>query len=172
MINTTLFKSTVKQGIIMGLSFCLYTTLMWLTKLDAVYLNIGQYFDMAIIILPILMILWAIRQENNRYTVTIIQRITIAIFVGAVSYLIYEPFLYTYHNYINPDWFTSVLNLKEIDLNAVNTPQEAIIETLQKMKDLNASQSRLFTLSTAIPSVIIIPTLIALISLIFVKRKK
>ncbi len=172
MINTTFFKSTVKQGIIMGLSFCLYTTVMWLTKLDAVYLNIGQYFDMAIIILPILMILWAIRQENNRYTVTIIQRIIIAIFVGAVSYLIYEPFLYTYHNYINPDWFTSVLNLKEIDLNAVNTPQEAIIETLQKMKDLNASQSRLFTLSTAIPSVIIIPTLIALISLIFVKRKK
>jgi len=172
MINTTLFKSTVKQGIIMGLSFCLYTTVMWLTKLDAVYLNIGQYFDMAIIILPILMILWAIRQENNRYTVTIIQRIIIAIFVGAVSYLIYEPFLYTYHNYINPDWFTSVLNLKEIDLNAANTPQDVIIETLQKMKDSNASQSRLFTLSTAIPSVIIIPTLIALISLIFVKRKK
>ncbi len=172
MIYTKFFKPTLKQGIIMGLSFCLYTSLMWLTKLDTVHLSIGQYFDMAIIILPILMILWAIRQENNLYPITIFQRITIAIFVGAVSYLIYDPFLYVYHNNINPDWFNSVLNLKEMDLKAANTSHDKIIETLQKMKDTNASQSRLFRLSTAIPSVLIIPTLIALISLIFVKRKK
>ena len=172
MINTTFFKSTLKQGIIMGFSFCLYTTLMWLTKLDTVYLSIGQYFDMAILILPILIILWAIKQENNLYTVTTVQKIIIAIFVGAVSYLIYDPFIYIYHNYINPDWFNSVLTLKEIDLNAVNIPHDKIVETLQKMKDSNVSQPGLFRLSTAIPSVIIIPTLIALISLIIVKRKK
>jgi len=172
MINTTFFKSTLKQGIIMGFSFCLYTTLMWLTTLDTVYLNIGQYFDMAILILPILIILWAIKQENNLYTVTTVQKIIIAIFVGAVSYLIYDPFIYIYHNYINPDWFNSVLTLKEIDLNAVNIPHDKIVETLQKMKDSNVSQPGLFRLSTAIPSVIIIPTLIALISLIIVKRKK
>ncbi|NQX97077.1 MAG: hypothetical protein HRT73_04240, partial [Flavobacteriales bacterium] len=75
-------------------------------------------------------------------------------------------------NYINPDWFNSVLTLKEIDLNAVNIPHDKIVETLQKMKDSNVSQPGLFRLSTAIPSVIIIPTLIALISLIIVKRKK
>ena len=97
----------------MGLAFCLYTTLMWLTKLDTTYLSIGQYFDMAIILLPIAMIFWAIKQETNSYKVLIIQRIGIAVFVGAISYLIYDPYLFVYHHYINPDWFISVLDLKE-----------------------------------------------------------
>ncbi|NQX80544.1 MAG: hypothetical protein HRT66_00915, partial [Flavobacteriaceae bacterium] len=53
-------KTSLKYGIIMGLSFCLYTILMWLTKLDSTYLNIGQYLDMLIILLPILVIFKAI----------------------------------------------------------------------------------------------------------------
>ena len=86
---------------------------MWLTKLDTTYLNIGQYFDMAIILLPISMIFWAIKQETNAYKVSIIQRIGIAIYVSAISYLIYNPYLYAYHHFINPEWYTAVLDLKE-----------------------------------------------------------
>lgn len=170
-MNNSLFKSTLKQGLIMGFAFCLYTTLMWLTQLDTTYLSVGQYLDMAIIILPIVMILWAIWQENNSYPVTVVQRIIIAIYVGTISYLIYDPFLFTYHHYINPDWFNSVLELKEIELKAANVPQETIMDFLQKMKDSNVAQSGLFTLSTLVPSVFIMPTLIALISIPFVKRK-
>jgi hypothetical protein len=171
MIKISLFKSTLKQGLIMGLGFCLYTTIMWLTKLDTTYLNIGQYLDMAIIVLPIVMIIWAIRQENNTYQVTIVQRIVIAIFVGTISYLIYDPFLYMYHHYINPEWFTSVLNLKEADLKATNISEDKIVDTLQKMKVSNVAQSGLFRLSTLVPSVLILPILIALISIIFIRGK-
>ncbi|MCX8481443.1 MAG: DUF4199 domain-containing protein [Sediminibacterium sp.] len=171
MIKFSLFKSTLKQGLIMGLGFCLYTTTMWLTKLDTIYLNFGQYLDMAIIVLPIAMIFWAIRQENNAYQVTIVQRIVIAIFVGTISFLIYDPFLYTYHHYINPDWFTAVLNLKEVELKAANISEDKIIDTLQRMKASNVAQSGLFRLSAIVPSVLIIPTLIALISIIFIRGK-
>jgi hypothetical protein len=171
MIKTSLFifKSTFKQGVIMGLGFCLYTTLMWVAKLDTTYLCIGQYLDMAIIILPIVIILWAIKQERNSYALTFIQRIAIAIFVGAISYLIYDPFLYVYHHYINPEWFNAVLNLKEFELKKVNESPERIMVILQKMKDSNIAQSGLFRLSTLVPSVFIMPTLIALISIVFMR---
>lgn len=171
MTKTMFFKSGIKQGIIMGLCFCLYTTLMWLTKLDTTYLNIGQYFDIAIILLPVFMIFWIIKKHTDYYRITIFQRIAIAVLVGFVSYLIYDPFLYIYHHYINPDWYDAVVNLKEADLMAVHTPQNKITAVLKEMKTSPIAQADLFRLSAAIPSVIILPILIALISLIFIRNK-
>lgn len=171
MIKTAHFKSTLKQGLILGLGFCLYTTLMWLSKLDTTYLSFGQYLDIAIIILPISIIFWAIKQEKQASGVTIVQRIVIAIFVGTISYLIYDPYLYVYHQYINPDWFSPVLDLKVAELRAANVPEDNIAMTLQKMKDSNVSQSGLFRLSTLVPSVFIIPTFTALLSLLFIRGK-
>jgi Protein of unknown function (DUF4199) len=165
-------KSTYKYGIMMGLGFCLYTTLMWLTKLDTNYLNIGQYFDMAIIALPIAVIFMAISHENKTYSVTILQRIGIAIFVGLISFLIYEPFLFAYHNYINPTWFNAVLELHENTLKASGIAVEDIARQLDLEKAMNAKQAGLFKLAPFIASVIALPIIIALISLIFIKSKK
>lgn len=92
-------------------------------------------------------------------------------YVGAISYLIYDPFLFIYHHYINPDWFNAVLSLKELELKSVNTSQDIITNTLEKMKASNQAQSGLFRLSSLVPSVLILPTLIALVSLVFIKRK-
>lgn len=164
-------QNTLMQGVIMGLAFCFYTVLMWLTRLDTTYLNIGQYFDMAIIILPVLIIFWAIKQENQKQKINLFKRILIAIFVSLISFIIYDPFLYSYHHFINPDWFSFVLSLKEADLIAVNTDSNLIAEQLQNMKDTAIAQSALFRPSAIIPSVLIIPTLIALLSLIFIKSK-
>lgn len=155
----------------MGLSFCLYTILMWLTKLDTTYLYIGQYFDIAIILLPVLMIFWIIKKQMDSYKVTIIQRIAIAVFVGFISYLVYDPFLYIYHHYINPDWYTAVLDLKETDLITAHTQPNKITAILKEMKTSPIAQAGLFRLSAAIPSVIILPVLISLISLIFIRNK-
>lgn len=156
----------------MGLGFCVYTTFMWLTKLDSTYLKFGEYFDMAIIILPIVMILWAIKEAINDAQITIYQRIILAISIGAISYLVYDPFLFLYHHYINPDWFSSVVSLKESELRAEQFSEEKIIEIVQKMKNTNVAQADLFRLSSLVPSVLIIPTLIALLSLVFIKAKK
>lgn len=54
MKNLTFIIPTLKQGSLLGLGFCLYTTVLWLTKLDSTYLNYGQYIN--IILLPIVMI--------------------------------------------------------------------------------------------------------------------
>ncbi|WP_299800301.1 DUF4199 domain-containing protein [uncultured Maribacter sp.] len=165
-------EDTLLQGVIMGLAFCFYTVFMWLTRLDTTYLHIGQYFDMAIIILPLLMIFWAIKQENQKQKINLFKRILIAIFVGLISFIIYDPFLYIYHHFLNPNWFSSVLSLKEANLIAVNTDPNLIAEQLKNMKDTAIAQSALFRPSAIIPSVLIVPTLIALLSLVFIRQSR
>jgi hypothetical protein len=165
------FQNTLKQGVILGLAFCFYTTLMWLTKLDTTYLSIGQYFDLIVILLPVLITFWAIKQENKKQKIYLFKRILIAIFIGLISFIIYDPFLYIYHNLINPDWYSSVLALKEVELIAANTDVGLISKQLDTMKATTINQSGFYSLGVLIPSVIIVPTLIALLSLIFIKSK-
>lgn len=172
MINqTSLLSKTFRYGVIMGLGFCLYTTLMWLTKLDTDYLSVGQYFDIAIIAWPITMIFLAIRDAGKSQRITLFQRVFLALITGIVSYLIYEPFLYTYHHYINPEWFNSVLQLKEYELLSKETPRDVIAQTLDKMKATQQANDGLFTLTTLIPSVVILPTIIGLLSALFIRNK-
>lgn len=170
-MNARNVKLMLKYGLFMGTGFCLYTTLMWLTRLDSTYLNIGQYLDMLIVLLPVAVIFLAIKEELQTKTLLWWQRMLLAMGIGVVSYVIYEPYLYLYHHYINPDWFSYVLQLKETELNAAHTSPEKINETLQQMHQANTRQDGLFKLSTFLPSVVILPSLIALVSLIFVKKK-
>jgi hypothetical protein len=170
-MNINLFKS-VKYGVILGVGFCLYTVLMWLTKLDSTYLSIGQYFDMAIILLPLSIISLGIYQQNKFKCISLLQRISIAVLIGMVSFIIYDPFLYFYHNVINPDWFSSVLTLKELELSEANVSPNLIAEQLQRMKGSPMANPGIFQLSSIIASVIVIPFLISLISLLFIKNTK
>ncbi len=172
MASLSISKTTYINGLIMGLGFCLYTTLMWLTQLDSTYLYIGQYFDMAIVLLPIFIIIRAIKQERNGGNITFLKRVCVALIVGAISFMIYDPFLYVYHHYINPDWYSSVISLKEAELKATNTPTDEISKTLQQMRVSNVAQAGLFRLSALIPSVIIVPFIIALLSYIFVPNRR
>lgn len=162
----------VKYGVLMGAGFCFYTLCMWLTQLDSTYLNIGQYFDMAIILLPLLIISLGIYQQNELNGVSLLQRGLIALLIALVSFIIYNPFLYFYHNVINPDWFSSVLALKEVELTQAKVSAELISEQLEMMKISAVANPRMFQLSSFIASVIVVPTLIALISLLFIKNKQ
>ncbi len=163
--------SATKYGIIMGLGFCLYTILMWLTKLDTVHLSIGQYFDIAIILWPITVIIKSIKYKNESSSISLIERILIAIYIGFISYVIYQPFLYAYHHIINPTWFESVLNLKRSEMELAKVSSEDIISTLDKLKERSKQQDKIYSFATLIPSVFILPFLISLLSLIFIRRK-
>lgn len=164
--------SATKYGSIMGVGFCLYTTFMWLTKLDTTYLSIGRYLDIAIIILPISMISFSILNANKARSLKILERILIAVYVGLISYVIYQPFLYAYHHYINPTWFDAVLNLKKSELESGNFSSQDITSTLNKMKDRNLLQDKVYSISTFVASVIILPTFISLLSLLYIREKR
>ena len=163
-------QSTFKQGVILGFGFCCYTILMWLTKLDTTYLSIGQYFDMGIILLPIGIIFWAIGQEIKSYDLSIWDRIGIAIFVSFISYVIYDPFLYIYHNIINPTWYFSVIQHKTNDMLLTGKTTAEIALEMERTKSSLVAQSGLFRLSTFIPSVVVLPIVIVFLSLFFVRK--
>lgn len=165
-------KRAIKYGIVMGICFCLYTTFMWLTKLDTKYLEIGEYLDMTIIILPIIVIFIAIKNEIKFSEVNILKRIGIGLTIGIISCLIYSPFLYFYHNYINPEWFNSVLSLAETKLIEIKTEPQIIAEKIQRMRENNLSQKAMFNVGAIIPSVIIMPIFISLLSTIFIRKRK
>lgn len=170
-----LTKNTVKYGVISGLGFCLYTTTMWLTKLDTTYLRIGQYCDIAIILLPIVCIFRAISQEyaptKNTFLYKFIQRLGIAILVSLISFVLYDPFLYLYHHFINPTWFDAVIQVKKTELEAAHLDSQSIARQLQQMRATNLAQSGMFRLSSIIASVLVIPTFIAALSFAFVKKQ-
>lgn len=165
----------LKQPMIFGLyqaiGLILFTLIMWITKLDSTYLNIGKYFEVGIIALPIAIIFLAIRSEVQAGKVTIWRRFIIAIIVCLVSHIIYEPFLYIYHNHINPGWHNYLVDLRRSDLQAAGTDPEIIEQTIAKMKEFGKVQSQMFRLSATIVFVIIMPLFIALLSMIFIRTK-
>lgn len=162
--------SVTKYGLLMGIGFCLYTTIMWLSKLDTTYLYIGQYLDMAIIILPIVIISKSINEKNKQVSVKFWERTAIAVYVGLISYAIYQPFLYSYHHFINPNWFDAVLSLKKSSLIATKMSSIEIGQILNKMIENNLVQDKMFSFSSFISSVIILPFFISLLSLIFIRK--
>jgi hypothetical protein len=172
MNSFSFLKSTAKQGILMGVCFCLYTLLMWLIKLDTTYLAIGQYFDMGIILLPIFMISWAIHQENRIYDISILGRIRVAVYISLISFLIYDPFLWFYHHVINPQWFDAVVRLKDFELKSANIDPRVIAEHLQAMRNSGTARAGLFRLSAMIPSIIVLPLVVSLLTLVFIRRRK
>lgn len=165
-------RRAINYGISMGIYFCLYTTFMWLTKLDTKYLKIGEYLDMVIIILPIIVIFLAIKNEIKFSEVTVLKRIGIGVVIGIISCLMYSPFLYFYHNYINPEWFNAVLRLAETKLIEINTEPQIIAKEIQKLKENNLAQQAMFNAGAIISSVLIMPILISLLSIVFIKNRK
>lgn len=170
MKKNTFFKTSFKYGVFLGLGFCLYTALSWFSKLDITYLEYGQYMDIAIILWPIFVIFWAIRQEKGKYLVTTIQRIGVAIIIRAISFIIYDPFLYVYHHYINPEWYSAVLSLNQLKMNTNAMLNSEIADALQKMKDSDIAKAALLRLSALISSVIVVPVVISFLLMIFIKN--
>ena len=119
-----------RYGLLLGGSLCLYTTLMWLTRLDTNYLAAGQYLDIAVSLLPIVLIAAAIRQLLRRAPLRWWQRLGVGVGVAVVAELLYRPYLALYHTYLNPGWFSFVLALKRTELLAAGRSAAAIAAEL------------------------------------------
>ncbi|AHJ95394.1 hypothetical protein [Hymenobacter swuensis] len=58
-------RTLFTHGLLLGLTLCLYATLMWLTRLATTYLSIGQYLDIHIMLAPVGFIIAAIHQQRR-----------------------------------------------------------------------------------------------------------
>jgi len=170
-MNSKILKLIFENGSILGIGLCLYTIFMWLSKLDSLYLNYGEYLDIIIFILPMLIVFRALKKAKKIYQLTFLKRFIIACSIGMISYLLYHPFLYYYHTKINPNWFDYVLRLKQLELSAENLSKAAIDDVLLKMRNVNLLQSKFFNLSSILSSIVVLPLIITLLSFIFIRNE-
>lgn len=162
-------RTMLRYGLLLGVSLCLYTTVMWLTRLDTTYLAIGQYLDMAVILLPIGLLVAAIRHQRRQAPLRVWQRVALSVGVAVVAELVYRPYLAFYHAKLNPEWFSFVLALKRTELLAVGQSAATIAAEVARLQALHARQAGMF--SGFWLSALVLPAIIALLTLPFLRNR-
>jgi len=137
-------RTLLTYGLLLGLLLGLYTTAMWLTRLDTTYLAAGQYLDMAISLLPIGGIAAAIHRQRRQGHLSGLGRVALAIGVMALAETLYRPYLHLYHTVINPTWFSAVLALKQTELVAAGRSAAAVATELARLQASQARQTGMF----------------------------
>jgi len=163
-------STEIKFGIYLGLALCLYTIFMWLSGLDTTRLAIGQYLDMAVIILPLFFTFLAVCKKSRETELTFFKRILTGLTVNFISFLIYNPFLIIYHHFINPDWLRYVLELKEKELLAQNATPDIIRSALEQAAKSGNDFNHL--ISGFVAGVLIFGVVFSLLTIPFFRTKK
>lgn len=165
--SQTLGTTALRYGLLLGLAFCAYTTLLWLTRLDTTYLRIGQHLDVAVLVLPLTFTFLAVRAEARRRSLTIGRRVLLGLLVTLVANLVYWPFLYCYHHVINPAWFSYVEALRVQELRAAGV---TATEQAKQLAQLRAGSSdRRSLISALVMGVGILGPVFGLLTWPFVK---
>ncbi len=162
MNRSPFLKNVVTHGLVLGFALCLYTTVMWLTRLDTIYLATGQYLDIAVAVLPVGVLAAAIQRQRRRAYLPLWQRVSVAIGVAVVAELLYRPYLALYHTYLNPEWFSYVLALERVELLAAGRNATTIATELAQLQATQARQAGVF--SGFWVSTLVLPTFVALLT--------
>lgn len=72
-------RTLLTYGLLLGLLLGLYTTLMWLTRLDTTYLATGQYLDLAVVLLPVGCIAAATHQQRRQGHLSGVRRVALGV---------------------------------------------------------------------------------------------
>lgn len=137
-------RTLLTYGLLLGLLLGVYTTLMWLTRLDTTYLAIGQYLDMAVMLLPVGCLAAAIHRQRRQGYLSGLRRVALGIGVMALAELLYRPYLYLYHTVINPTWFSAVLALKQTELTTAGRGAASIAAELARLQTSHGQQAGMF----------------------------
>jgi hypothetical protein len=155
-------RTLLTYGLLLGLSLGLYTTLMWLTRLDTTYLSVGQYLDILVVLAPVGFIVWAIHRQLQLGYVSPLRRVALAVGVMILAEVLYRPYLYLYHEVVNPTWFDAVLVLKQAELTAAGRSAATIATELARLQAGQAQQAGMFHGFWL--SALALPTLVSLLT--------
>lgn len=137
-------RTLLTHGLLLALLLSLYTTLMWLTRLDTTYLAVGQYFDIAVTLLPVGFIVAAIHRQRGLGHLSGPGRVALGVGVMAVAEALYRPYLHLYHTVINPTWFSFVLALKRTELAAAGQSTARIATELARLQASQMQQAGIY----------------------------
>jgi hypothetical protein len=91
------------------------------------------------------------------------QRVGVAVGVAVMAELFYRPYLALYHTYLNPEWFSFVLALKQSELLATGHSAIATAAKLAQFQAAHVRQAGVF--SGFWVSALVLPALVALLTL-------
>jgi hypothetical protein len=163
-------RTEIKYGLILGLGICAYTVLAHLLGFYTNNIQTGQYGDIAITLLPIIVLFLAIRERRNlNHSLTIGQGIKTGLQVALISFPISAVFLWIYHHYLNPNWLEFILaHERDVMLRAgINA---ADITT--RLDKLRTGNSDLAQIAGGLVGTIILALILSLIFSLILRKKR
>lgn len=134
-----MMRTEVKFGLIFGLGICAYTLIGHLLGFYTNNIQAGKYSDVAIILLPIVILFLALRENRIlNGSLTLFQEIKTGLLVALVSYPISTAFLWIYNHYINPNWLDSILDLEQNNILQAGVGAGEIASRLEKLRAGNS----------------------------------
>jgi len=128
-------RTEIKFGIIFGLGICAYTLIGHLLGFYTNNIRAGKYADVAIILLPIVVLFLAIREKRNLDgSLTLFRGIKTGLLVALVSFPISTAFLWLYHHHINPNWLEFILNYERNSLAQAGISAGEIGSRIDKLR--------------------------------------
>ena len=165
-------KTELLCGTALGLALCLWTMALYLTGLATTRIGIGQYGESASLVIPVIVILLAIRSRaaSREAPLTPLDRVTTGVLTSLTGQAIYTPFLLIYRRFINPDWLEFILQLRRRELVASRVPFDQMEHQITQLRTSTAGIEHLA--STLMLNVIVLGSALGLLSVLVVRNRK
>lgn len=167
-MNRPKYHKTIKYGLVMGITLCVYTMIVFLLRLDRENLNIGEHVDRLVILVPMLFTFMGVRSVAKESEFTYWESLKSGLLLNLISFLIYTPFLILYHHFINPEWLEYLVKFTEEELLQKNASAETIKVSLEQVRKLSTDINHIA--SGLIFGVLVLGSVFSLISAFIVKR--
>ena len=163
----------LKFGLILGLSYCAWTILMYITGLDTTRIDVGHYGDYLVTILPVSVLYLSIRAKRTTLVgepLRYVDAVKTGIVVSLIAWIIYTPFLVLYHHLINPEWLDYVIEFQKQTMTEANM---AAAEIDQRVEQIRAGSTDIMhAVNGLIFGVVVMGFLISSISFVLLRSGK
>ena len=154
-------KTELKYGLILGFGICVYTAIDHLLGFYSTNIEAGQYGDIAITLLPVVVLYFAIKEKRKALGhMTILQGLKTGELVALISFPISAIGLWIYHHYINPGWLDFIIAHERAKMENAGLAADAIATRVNALQLGNSDVAQLLggligtLVMAAIPSLI------------------
>lgn len=163
-------NTEIKFGLILGFGICAYTLLAHLLGFYTTNIQTGKYADIAIMLLPMIVLFLAIREKRSRLgSLSLLQGIKTGLLVALISLPISTAGLWIYHHFINPNWLEFILTYEREMLTQSGI---GAAEASAKLDAIRAGNSDFAQIAGGLVGTLILGLILSLIfSLILRKRR-
>ncbi len=130
-----------RYGIVCSLLLCGWVLLEFALGFHTTSLEIGQYSGYFSIIVPIVFIYSALKEQESRSNGELSMKdgINVGFQVAIISAAIFTFFLHIYNNYINPDWISMLVEWQRKKLILGGAPDDEIERFMEQNRQMNDS---------------------------------